>query len=150
MPGDTAIAESIQYDLKQIGVHVTLEPTDGATAQKKLIAQQMPALWSMGHGFAQVQPSTLAVSAYPFNEAKNTSKYRSAAYTKVVREAWTKPESGVAGANALHEKISGILLEEAFIIDLVVRGQVQVNADRLHGVTQNKFSYLNLDDAYLV
>ncbi|MFD0424880.1 ABC transporter substrate-binding protein [Streptomyces parvus] len=150
LPGDTAIAESIQYDLKQIGVHVTLEPTDGATAQKKLIAQQMPALWSMGHGFAQVQPSTLAVSAYPFNEAKNTSKYRSAAYTKVVREAWTKPESDVAGANALHERISGILLEEAFIIDLVVRGQVQVNADRLHGVTQNKFSYLNLDDAYLV
>ncbi|MFE7484928.1 ABC transporter substrate-binding protein [Streptomyces sp. NPDC057552] len=149
LPGDTAIAESIQYDLKQIGVHVTLEPTDGATAQKKLISQEMPALWTMGHGFAQVQPSTLAVSAYPFNEAKNTSKYRSAAYTKVVQEAWTKPGTSAAEANALHEKISGILLDEAFIIDLVVRGQVQVNADRLHGVALNKFSYLNLDNAYL-
>lgn len=104
----------------------------------------------MGHGFAQVQPSTLAVSAYPFNEAKNTSKYRSAAYTKVVREAWTKPESGTAEANAQHEKISSILLDEAFLIDLVVRGQVQVAADGLHGVTLNKFSYLNLDNAYLV
>lgn len=150
LPGETAIAESIQYDLKQIGVTTTLEPTDGATAQKKLISQEMSALWSMGHGFAQVQPSTLAVSAYPFNEAKNTSKYRSATYTKVVQEAWTKPETSAAEANALHEKISGILLDEAFIIDLVVRGQVQVNSERLHGVALNKFSYLNLDDAYLV
>lgn len=90
------------------------------------------------------------MSAYPFNEAKNTSKYRSATYTKVVQEAWTKPETSAAEANALHEKISGILLDEAFIIDLVVRGQVQVNSERLHGVALNKFSYLNLDDAYLV
>ncbi|MGW8884529.1 ABC transporter substrate-binding protein [Streptomyces sp. NPDC055749] len=150
LPGETAIAEALQYDLEQVGIHVTLQPTDPATAQKKLISQGMPALWTMGHGFSQVQPSTLAVSAYPFNEAKNTSKYRSAEYTQVVREAWTKRESSPAEANALHEKISGILLDEAFIIDLVVRGQVQVAADRLHGVTLNKFSYLNLDNAYLV
>ncbi|MFE2991041.1 ABC transporter substrate-binding protein [Streptomyces sp. NPDC059262] len=150
LPGDTAIAESIQYDLKQVGVHVTLQPTDGATAQKKLISQGMPALWTMGHGFAQVQPSTLAVSAYPFNEAKNTSKYRSAEYTKVVQEAWTEPETNTAAANALYEKISSILLDEAFLIDLVVRGRVQVTADRVHGVALNKFSYLNLDHAYLV
>ncbi len=110
----------------------------------------MPALWSLGHGFAQVQPSTLAVSAYPFNEAKNTSKYRSAAYTEVVQEAWTEPETDTAAANALHQKISSILLDEAFLIDLVVRGQLQVSAARLHGVTLNKFSYLNLDNAYLV
>lgn len=149
LPGDTAIAEALQYDLKQVGIHVTLQPTDPATGQKKLISQDMPALWTMGHGFSQVQPSTLAVSAYPFNEAKNTSKYRSAEYTEVVREAWTKRESSAAEANALHEKISGILLDEAFIIDLVVRGQIQVAADGLHGVTLNKFSYLNLDNAYL-
>ncbi|MGP3750514.1 ABC transporter substrate-binding protein [Streptomyces sp. IBSNAI001] len=150
LPGETAIAESLQYDLEQVGVHVTLQPTDPATGQKKLISQDMPALWTMGHGFAQVQPSTLAVSAYPFNEAKNTSRYGSKQYTTVVQEAWTKPEPSAAAANALHEKISGILLDEAFIIDLVVRGQIQVSAAGLHGVTLNKFSYLNLDDAYLV
>ncbi|WP_406055022.1 ABC transporter substrate-binding protein [Streptomyces sp. NBC_01077] len=148
LPGDTAVAEAIQYDLKQIGVQVTLEPTDPATAQKNLISQKMPGLWSMSHGFAQVQPSTLAVSAYPFNEAKNTSKFRSAAYTKVVREAWTTPESG-ARANALRQQITDTLLDEAFIIDLVIRGAVQVSAKKLRGVTLNKFSYLNLDDAYL-
>ncbi|MFD8644429.1 ABC transporter substrate-binding protein [Streptomyces zaomyceticus] len=148
LPGDTAVAEAIQYDLKQIGVQVTLRPTDPATAQKNLIAQKMPGLWTMSHGFAQVQPSTLAVSAYPFNEAKNTSKFRSAAYTKVVREAWTTPETG-ARANTLRQQITDTLLDEAFIIDLVIRGAVQVAARKLHGVTLNKFSYLNLDDAYL-
>ncbi|MEU6162782.1 ABC transporter substrate-binding protein [Streptomyces tanashiensis] len=148
LPGDTAVAEAIQYDLKQIGVHVTLQPTDPATAQKNLISQKMPGLWTMSHGFAQVQPSTLAVSAYPFNEAKNTSRFRSAAYTKVVREAWTTPETG-ARANALRQQITDTLLDEAFIIDLVIRGSVQVSARKLHGVTLNKFAYLNLDDAYL-
>ncbi|MEU2437393.1 ABC transporter substrate-binding protein [Streptomyces rubradiris] len=148
LPGDTAVAESLQYDLKQVGVHVTLQPTDPATAQKDLISQKMPALWTMSHGFAQVQPSTLAVSAYPFNEAKNTSKYRSAKYTRVVREAWTSPVTGAA-ANALFREISDILLDDAFIIDLVIRGNVQVTAEDLHGVTLNKFAYLNLDNAYL-
>ncbi|MFE5712052.1 ABC transporter substrate-binding protein [Streptomyces sp. NPDC056501] len=148
LPGETAVAEAVQYDLRQIGVHVTLQPTDSAAAQKNLISQNMPALWTMGHGFAQVQPSTLAVSAYPFNEAKNTSKYRSAAYTKVVREAWTTPAEG-ARANTLRQQITDTLLDEAFIIDLAIRGAVQVSAKKLHGVTLNKFSYLNLDDAYL-
>ncbi|MFB7612040.1 ABC transporter substrate-binding protein [Streptomyces gardneri] len=148
LPGDTAVAEAIQYDLKQIGVQVTLQPTDPATAQKNLISQSMPGLWTMSHSFAQVQPSTLAVSAYPFNEAKNTSRFRSAAYTKVVREAWTTPETG-ARANALRQQITDTLLDEAFIIDLVIRGAVQVASKKLHGVTLNKFAYLNLDNAYL-
>ncbi|MFD8205158.1 ABC transporter substrate-binding protein [Streptomyces sp. NPDC059695] len=148
LPGDTAVAEAIQYDLRQVGVRTTLQPTDPATAQKNLISQKMPGLWTMSHGFAQVQPSTLAVSAYPFNEAKNTSKFRSAAYTKVVREAWTTPGTG-ARANALRQQITDTLLDESFIIDLVIRGSVQVAAERLHGVTLNKFAYLNLDDAYL-
>lgn len=149
LPGETAVAEAVQYDLKQIGVRVTLQPTDPATAQKHLIAQTMPGLWSMGHGFAQVQPATLAVSAYPFNEAKNTSKFRSAAYTKVVREAWTGPAAG-ARANTLRQRITDTLLDEAFIIDLVIRGSVQVSSEKLRGVTLNKFSSLVLDDAHLV
>ncbi len=180
LPDEQAAAESIQYDLKQVGVHVTLQPTDPAIAQKNLISQAMPGLWTLGHGFAQVQPSTLAVSAYPFNEAKNTSKFHSAAYTRIVREAWTTPgtttgnstttgtatatDNGTGAAetadtahtadatrlHALDQRISDVLLDEAFIIDLVVRGQVQVASSRLHGVTLNKFSYLDLDDAYLV
>ncbi|MFG3099161.1 ABC transporter substrate-binding protein [Streptomyces sp. NPDC048182] len=148
LPGDTAVAESLQYDLKQAGVDVTLQPTDPATAQKKLISQTMPALWTMSHGFAQVQPATLAVSAYPFNEAKNTSKFHSAEYTRVVREAWTSPATGAA-AGRLRGAVSDILLDEAFIIDLVIAGNVQTASKKLHGVTLNKFSYLNLDDAYL-
>ncbi|MEU6061216.1 ABC transporter substrate-binding protein [Streptomyces sp. NPDC047097] len=148
-PGDTSIAEAVQYDLAQVGIDVTLEPTDPATAQKKLISQSMPALWTLSHGFAQVHPSTLAVSAYPFNEAKNTSRFRSGTYTRIVKEAWTTPDDGPAG-RARYARITEILLDEAFIIDLVVRGQVQVASERLRGVSLNKFSQARLDDAYLV
>lgn len=148
-PGETANAESVQYDLKQVGVHVTLEPADPATSQKKLISQGMPALWVQGHGFAQIQPSTLAVSAYPFNEAKNTSRYRSAAYTSLVRKAWTSTGLSGAANHALYQEISDILLDEAFVIDLAVRGRVETSSTALHGVTLNKFAYLNLDNAYL-
>lgn len=148
--GDAATAEAIQYDLKQVGIDVTLQPTDPATAQKRLISQDMPALWTMSHSFSQVQPSTLAVSAYPFNEAKNTSKFASEEYTEIVREAWIRKESDDAASRAHYRKVTDSLLDEAFIIDLVVRGLVQVASEKLHGVTLNKFSYLNLDHAYLV
>ncbi|MFI6874563.1 ABC transporter substrate-binding protein [Streptomyces sp. NPDC050400] len=148
-PGETANAESVQYDLKQIGVHTTLEPTDPAVSQKKLISQGMPALWVQGHGFAQVQPSTLAVSAYPFNEAKNTSKYRSEEYTAIVRKAWTGTGLSGSASRALYQEISDVLLDAAFVIDLAVRGRVETASTKLHGVTINKFAYLNLDNAYL-
>ncbi|WP_420000043.1 ABC transporter substrate-binding protein [Streptomyces boninensis] len=149
MPLHTSIAEIVQYDLKQIGIKTELQPHDTATFQKKLIGGDMPALWINGHGFAQVQPSTLAVSAYPFNEAKNTSRFRSKAYTKAVHEAWEVKEADSPAARARYQKISDLLLDEAFIIDLAVQAQVEVAAKKLRGATLGKFSYLNLDHAYL-
>ncbi|MFJ6214223.1 ABC transporter substrate-binding protein [Streptomyces sp. NPDC092296] len=148
-PGGAAIAQMLQYDLQQVGVRTTLEPTDPATAQKRLISQTMPALWTTSHGFAQVHPSTLAVSAYPFNEAKNTSKFRSAAYTEAVQRAWQRTDSDSAAARAAYQRISDILLDEAFLIDLAVLASLEVSGTSVHGPTLNKFSYLNLDNAYL-
>ncbi|MGW1024876.1 ABC transporter substrate-binding protein [Streptomyces sp. NPDC002577] len=146
----TAVAEIVQYDLEQIGIKTELQPFDSAAFQKKLISGTMPTLWVNGHAFAQVQPSTLAVSAYPFNEAKNTSHFHSAEYTELVQDAWRQKDAGGAKARALYQKISDLLLDEAFIIDLAVLGSVQVAAKKLRGPALNKFSYLNLDDAYLV
>ncbi|MEU3910030.1 ABC transporter substrate-binding protein [Streptomyces sp. NPDC029721] len=150
VPRVTAIAQIIQYDLKQIGITTELQPYDSATMQKKLIAQQMPALWTMGHGFAQVHPSTLAVSAYPFNEAKNTSQFSSPAYTEAVRAAWVRDDAEGPEALAAYQRISDQLLDEAFIIDLAVEAQVEVATAKVHGADLNKFGYLILDDAYLV
>ncbi|MEU0072863.1 ABC transporter substrate-binding protein [Streptomyces sp. NPDC006332] len=148
-PLHVAIAEIVQYDLKQIGIRTELEPSDPAAFQKKLISGTMPTLWINSHSFSQVHPATLAVSAYPFNQARNTSHFSSPEYTEAVQAAWRRKDADGAGANALYQKVSDLLLDEAFIIDLAVLDSVQVAASKLHGPDLTPFSYLNLDHAYL-
>lgn len=150
VPLHSSVAEIVQYDLKEAGIRTELRPFDSATFQKKLISGNMPTLWINSHGFAQVQPSTLAISAYPFNEAKNTSRFRSRAYTDAVRGLWEQKETSGPAVRASQRKISDLLLDETFIIDLAIEDQVQVAASTLRGATLNKFSYLSLDNAYLV
>ncbi|MFE4970824.1 ABC transporter substrate-binding protein [Kitasatospora sp. NPDC056651] len=147
--GPTAIAQILQYDLQQVGIDTVLQPTDSPTMQKQLISQSMPALWSLSHGFAQLHPATLAVSAYPFNEAKNSSRFTSPAYTDVVQRAWNRGDSDGPEARALYQQITDVLLEEQFVIDLAIAGLIEVSGARARGATLNKFGYLNLDDAYL-
>ncbi|MBV2155653.1 ABC transporter substrate-binding protein [Kitasatospora sp. SUK 42] len=148
-PGPTAIAQILQYDLKQVGIETVLQPADSPTMQKQLISQTMPALWSLSHGFAQLHPATLAVSAYPFNEAKNSSHFSSPAYTDIVQRAWNRSDSDSPETKALYQQITDLLLDEEFVIDLAIAGLVEVTGSRARGVTLNKFGYLNLDDAYL-
>ncbi|MEU1506897.1 ABC transporter substrate-binding protein [Kitasatospora sp. NPDC005748] len=148
-PGSTAVAQILQYDLKQVGIETVLQPTDSPTMQKQLISQTMPALWTLSHGFAQLHPATLAVSAYPFNEAKNSSRFSSPAYTGVVQKAWNRPDSDGAEAKALYQQITDVLLDEEFVIDLAIAGLVEVAGGKARGADLNKFGYLNLDDAYL-
>ncbi|MDT0345928.1 ABC transporter substrate-binding protein [Streptomyces litchfieldiae] len=148
-PGNTVIAEMVQYDLEQVGIRTELQPYDPANAQRRLISQEMPALWTMNHGFAQVTPSTLAVSAYPFNEAHNTSRFQSAEYTGLVQDAWRRADPLDEEALDLYQRIADVLLDEAFIIDIAVLDIVQVARADVRGVTLNKFNYLTLDDAFL-
>ncbi|MGW4891827.1 ABC transporter substrate-binding protein [Kitasatospora sp. NPDC004240] len=148
-PGGTAIAQILQYDLKQVGIETVLQPTDSATMQKQLISQTMPALWTLSHGFAQLNPATLAVSAYPFNEARNSSHFSSPAYTDIVQRAWKRPDADSAEAKALYQRITDVLLDEEFVIDLAIGGLVEVAGAKVRGATLNKFGYLTLDDAYL-
>lgn len=148
-PGSTAIAQILQYDLKQVGIELVLQPTDSPTMQKQLIAQTMPALWTLSHGFAQLQPATLAVSAYPFNEARNSSHFSSPAYTDIVQKAWNRPAGDGPEAAALYRQITDVLLDEAFVIDLAIAGLVEVAGRKVQGATLNKYGYLNLDDAHL-
>ncbi|AUG80572.1 peptide ABC transporter substrate-binding protein [Kitasatospora sp. MMS16-BH015] len=148
-PGATAVAQILQYDLRQVGIETVLQPTDSPTMQKQLISQTMPALWTLSHGFAQLHPATLAVSAYPFNEAKNSSHFSSPAYTQIVQQAWQRADSDSAEAKALYQRITDTLLDEEFVIDLAIAGEVEVATAKVRGATLNKFNYLNLDDAYL-
>ncbi|MCF2530618.1 ABC transporter substrate-binding protein [Yinghuangia soli] len=145
----TVIAQMIQFDLQQVGIKTTLEPLDPAKFQAQLIGQTMPALWAGSHGFAQLHPATLAVSAYPFNEAKNTSKFSDPAYTEIVQKAWRQPDADSPAAKAAYQDLSEVLLDRQFVIDLVVLANLYVADKSLQGVGQNTYASLVLDDAYL-
>ncbi|MFI6154487.1 ABC transporter substrate-binding protein [Kitasatospora sp. NPDC051170] len=148
-PEGVATAQILQYDLKQVGIETVLQPTDSPTMQKQLISQTMPALWTLSHGFAQLHPATLAVSAYPFNEARNSSLFSSPAYTDVVQRAWNRADADGAEAKALYRQITDTLLDEEFVIDIAIAGEIEVATAKVRGATLNKFNYLDLDDAYL-
>ena len=144
-----AVAQMVQFDLDQVGVKTTLEPLDPAKFQSQLIAQTMPALWAGTHGFAANQPSTLAVSAYPFNEARNTSKFSDARYTEVVRRAWNQTDARSAAAKSAYTELSQVLLDEQFIIDIAVLSNVQPLTTAVRGVAQNRYNATIFDDTYL-
>ncbi|MYS87268.1 ABC transporter substrate-binding protein [Embleya scabrispora] len=144
-----AVAQMVQFDLAQVGVKTTLEPLDPAKFQAQLIAQTMPALWTGTHGFASNQPATLAVSAYPFNEAKNTSKFTDPQYTEIVQRAWNQTDARSAAAKAAYAELSQALLDRQFIIDLAVLTNVQPATANLRDVRQNRYNATVLDDAYL-
>ncbi|UGQ09844.1 ABC transporter substrate-binding protein [Yinghuangia sp. ASG 101] len=144
-----AIGQMVQFDLEQVGIKTTLEPMDSAQFQTRLIGQTLPALWTGQHGFAQVHPSTLAVSAYPFNEAKNSSKFSSPRYTEIVQRAWRQADPASPTAKAAYQDLSEVLLDESFVIDLVVTANLYSSTSNLRGVAQNEFAALILDDAYL-
>ncbi|WP_338702368.1 ABC transporter substrate-binding protein [Streptomyces sp. Q6] len=148
--GQDAFAQLVQYDLKQVGITVDIVPRDPAAWQKKLIAQDFDALWCGGHGFGQSIPSTLAVSAYPFNAEKNTSKFSSAAYKKLAVGAWnTTADPTGAAARGLYKKLTDLLLDECFVIDLAAVPATAVYTTKLHDIAINRYGLLDLDTAYL-
>ena len=79
-PIQEALAAIVQSNLAEIGIPIELDPVDGAQFVKQLIGQQFKGLWIATHSWAQYTPSTLTVSAYPFNAHKNASRYESEDY----------------------------------------------------------------------
>ena len=93
-PIQEALAAIVQSNLGEIGVPIELDPVDGAQFVKELIGQQFKGLWIATHSWAQYTPSTLTVSAYPFNAHKNASRYESKDYIAAADSAW-RPPTGV-------------------------------------------------------
>ena len=78
----------MQANLAEVGIPVQLDPVDGAQFVKELIGQQFQGLWIATHSWAQYTPSTLTVSAYPFNAHKNASQFDSEDYIADADAAW--------------------------------------------------------------
>ena len=145
----TATAQILQSDLRAAGIPVKLDPLDGAQFVKQLIGAQFPGIWTTFHSWAQYTPSTLAVSAYPFNAAKNSSQFSAADYSQHANGSWVVPDG--AGQQALTEyaALSDDLLEYLFLIEIGVVQPRWLHADSLVDASYTKRWELQLTDAYL-
>ena len=144
-----ATAAIVQSNLAEVGIPVELDPVDQAQFVKQLIGAQFAGIWIAVHSWAQYTPSTLTVSAYPFNAHKNASRYESTRYIAHADAAWTVPDGTSAAAVADYAKLSDELLGALFLIEIaVVQGQWATSA-KLQGLDYTKRSELLLTDAWV-
>lgn len=143
------VAEIVQSNLKDIGIATTLVPNDPTIQSTKLIGAEFPGLWINLHGFAQFTPSTLAVSAYPFNAAKNSSNYQNPAYTAAATAAWHTPDPTSPEALAAYRELDRIWLEDLFLIEIGVLVPHATAAPNVRGIDWDRRNQLHLANAGL-
>ena len=149
LPVYAATAQIVQANLAEVGIEVTLDPTDDATFVKKLIGGQFPGLWVTDHSWAQFVPSTLTVSAYPFNARKNASHYESPDYVRASDKAWRHVDGTGPAAVADYQRVSDQLLEGLFLIEIGARLQQAAASKRVHGVGWTRSRETLLTEAFL-
>lgn len=147
LPATGYMAQIVQADLAAIGVKVTLMPLLGADLGARLGSGDLPELWINPHGFAQLNPASLVTGAKPFRYDANASGFSDATYSQAARSAWT---AGGAQAQQAYDTLNSVLLDEQFVISLVVTGAVMTMTDRLKGLTWSMFDAIDLDGARLV
>ncbi|HEY5787958.1 MAG TPA: ABC transporter substrate-binding protein [Microlunatus sp.] len=148
-PTIAALAAIVQSNLAEIGIPVELDPVDGPQFVKQLIGAQFKGLWINYHSWAQYTPSTLTVSAYPFNAHKNASKYDSASYIAAADQAWEIADGSSTEAIAAYHKVSDELLDAAFLAEIAVQLRQWATSAKLQGAGYTKRSELLLTDAWL-
>ncbi|RPA10343.1 ABC transporter substrate-binding protein [Gordonia sp. OPL2] len=146
---DRTIAEIVQSNLKDIGITVDLVPNDQTQQASKLIGGKFPGLWLLQHGFAQFTPSTLAVSAYPFNAAKNSSNYVNPAYAAAANDAWTTPDGTSAAALDAYRRLDDIWLNDLFLVEIGVVLTKVATAGSVGNVDWDRRNQLHLANTYL-
>ncbi|MFC9998202.1 ABC transporter substrate-binding protein [Nocardia sp. NPDC127526] len=144
-----ASAQIVQANLAEIGIEVELVPTESATFVKQLIGAQFPGLWITDHSWAQFVPSTLTVSAYPFNARKNASKYESPAYVAAADAAWKLPQGTGPDAVRAYQAVSDQLLDGLFLIEIGVRFPQGAATRKLHDLGWTKRREIQLTEAFL-
>lgn len=143
------IAEIVQSNLKDVGISTELRPTDQAEATSMLIAGKYPGLWILQHAFAQMTPSTLAVSAYPFNALKNSSNFSDPTYTANTNAAWNLPDALAPTAGGAYRKVSDDILQNLFLIEVGVVTPLIVAKSTVGGLDWSRINELRLEQAYL-
>lgn len=149
VPYYEATAQIIQSNLADAGIEVTLDPVEASNFVKQLIGQQFPGLWVTFHSWAQYTPSTLTVSAYPFNAARNASRFNSPSYLDAATAAWEVPDGRSEEAIERYGRVGDELLEAVFLIEIgVVFNQLTTSA-QVQDIGWTKRSEWLLTEAYL-
>jgi peptide/nickel transport system substrate-binding protein len=144
-----AVAQIVQANLEAVGIKTELQPLEYSQFIKDLIGGTFGGLWILQHNYAQYTPSTLAVSAYPFNADKNASHFDSAAYKKAADGAWERPSGTDAGAVKLYHDLNRELLDNLHLIEIaVLQPQIATTAD-VHDIGLSKRNELDLRRTYL-
>jgi peptide/nickel transport system substrate-binding protein len=145
-PPLSPMAQIVQFNLQQIGITTKAVSYDAAQFIQRLQAGTLPGLWVNVHGFSQLHPATLIVSAFPFNAAKNASNLVDPVYQDLANQAFTASDSN---AQSVYQKVTAYLLDQEFVIDSVITPGTYVSVNRLKGLAYNMFDYLDFDEAYL-
>ncbi|GEE03780.1 hypothetical protein nbrc107696_42260 [Gordonia spumicola] len=128
------VAEIVQSNLKDVGITARLVPNDQTVHAAKLIGGQFSGLWVLEHAFAQFTPSTLAVSAYPFNAAKNASNFVSAEYASAADAAWKTADPSSPAALAAYRRLDSVWLNDLFLVEIGVVIQRATASPNVRGV----------------
>jgi peptide/nickel transport system substrate-binding protein len=148
-PTIAALAAIVQANLADVGIEVELDPVDGPQFVKQLIGAQFKGLWINYHSWAQYTPSTLTVSAYPFNAHKNASKFDSPDYIAAADGAWEIADGTSSEAVEAYRKVSQELIDNVFLAEIAVVWPQWATSAKLQGAGYTKRSELQLTDAYL-
>ncbi|UUW91267.1 ABC transporter substrate-binding protein [Pimelobacter simplex] len=142
-----AIAQIAQADLAKVGIEVELDPQEQAQVIQQLIGAKFPALWILSHGYANWTPSTLAVSAYPFNAEHNASLYVDKDYQAIADKVWKEKPDAVDTAD--YATLSQALLKGSFLLEIAITLPQDASSTQVHGIGQTKRGEPVFYDTYL-
>ena len=145
-----AIAQIVQENLAEIGITVTLQPNEQPDHIAKLIGGTFPGLWILDHAYAQYQPSTLAVTAYPFNADKNSSNFVDDDYKADAVAAWEQVDPQSPEAEESYAELSDDLLDNLFLVELARTYFQGVTSKDVQDFTWSKRSEPQLGKTWLV
>lgn len=140
------IAAIIQNNLAEVGIPVVIDPREQATFSTFLKSPQRQ-LWINPHGFGQSGPATLATGAAPFKPAGNLSGFSSPRYAEAVARLTELADPRSPEAIEAYRDYTDVLLDEQFIIDLVITDFVTISSNRVSGLGWNLYKYLIADRA---
>lgn len=146
---DRVVGEIVQSNLADIGITVNLVPNDQTQQASKLIGGKFESLWLLQHAFAQFTPSTLAVSAYPFNGAKNSSNYLNPVYAQAANAAWQTPDPTSPAALEAYRQLDRSMLDDLFLVEIGVVFQKFAAAPSVGGIDWDRRAQLHLAGTYL-